>query len=85
MKPMPNDPPVGLSHVIVMGHEMDKALVVAYSTALAGAATGHEYSHRAAFIMQLAAYICSLGFQAVASMNDTALVVPLSMLMWCIH
>jgi reductive dehalogenase len=43
---------------------------------LAGAATGREYSHEAAIVMQLAAYIRNLGYQAVASMNDTALVIP---------
>jgi hypothetical protein len=42
MKPVPNDLPDGLTHVIVMGHEMDKTLVDTYSSALAGAATGCE-------------------------------------------
>jgi epoxyqueuosine reductase len=76
MKPVPNDLPDGLTHVIVMGHEMDKTLVDTYPSALAGAATGREYSHEAAIVMQLAAYIRNLGFQAIASMNDTALVIP---------
>ena len=48
----------------------------AYPSALAGAATGREYSHEAAIVMQLAAYIRNLGYRAVASMNDTALVIP---------
>lgn len=76
MKPVPNDLPAGLTHVIVMGHEMDKSLVDTYPSALAGAATGREYSHEAAIVMQLAAYIRNLGYNAVASMNDTALVIP---------
>ena len=76
MKAVPNELPEGLSHVIVMGHEMDKALVDTYPSALAGAATGREYSHEAAIVMQLAAYIRNLGYQAIASMNDTALVIP---------
>ena len=76
MKPVPNDLPQGLSHVIVMGHEMDKQLVDTYPSALAGAATGREYSHEAAIVMQLAAYIRNLGYEAIASMNDTALVIP---------
>jgi epoxyqueuosine reductase len=33
-------------------------------------------SNEAAIVMQLAAYIRNLGFQAIASMNDTALVIP---------
>jgi hypothetical protein len=76
MKPVPKVLPDGLTHVIVMGHEMDKTLVDTYQSALAGAATGREYSHEAAIVMLLAAYIRNLGFQAIASMNDTALVVP---------
>lgn len=71
-----HDLPEGLTHVIVLGHEMDRALVDTYPSALAGAATGREYSHEAAVVMQLAAYIRNLGFEAVPSMNDTALVIP---------
>lgn len=68
--------PEGLNTVIVMGHEMDAELVATYPSALAGAATGREYSHEAAVVMQLAAYIRNLGYEAVASMNDTGLVIP---------
>jgi epoxyqueuosine reductase len=76
MAPVANDLPEGLTHVIVMGHAMDFDLVETYPSALAGAATGREYSHEAAIVIQLAAYIRNLGYQAVASMNDTALVIP---------
>ena len=76
MSRAPNDLPDELTHVIVMGHAMDFDLVETYPSALAGASTGREYSHEAAIVMQLAAYIRNLGFQAVASMNDTALVIP---------
>lgn len=68
--------PDGLTSVIVLGHQMDQDLVATYPSALAGAATGREYSHEAAIVMQLAAYIRNLGYQAVASMNDTGLVIP---------
>lgn len=71
-----NDLPEGLTSVIVLGHQMDAGLVDTYPSALAGAATGREYSHEAAIVMQLAAYIRNLGYQAVPSMNDTALVIP---------
>jgi epoxyqueuosine reductase QueG len=57
---------------------MDRELVRSYPSALAGAATGREYSHEAAIVMQLAAYIRNLGYQAVASMNDTGLVIPMA-------
>jgi len=68
--------PDDLPHVIVLDHEMDAGLVATYPSALAGAATGREYSHEAAVVMQLAAYIRNLGYDAVPSMNDTGLVIP---------
>ena len=68
--------PEGLDSVIVLGHEMDEELVATYPSALAGAATGREYSHEAAVVMQVAAYIRNLGYEAVPSMNDTGLVIP---------
>ncbi len=72
----PNDLPDGMTSVIVMGHQMDEDLVATYPSALAGAATGREYSHEASIVMQLAAYIRNLGYEATASMNDTGLVIP---------
>ncbi|MEP2530947.1 reductive dehalogenase domain-containing protein [Shimia sp.] len=71
-----NDLPEGLTSVIVLGHQMDKDLVATYPSALAGAATGREYSHEAAIVIQLAAYIRNLGYEAIPSMNDTGLVIP---------
>lgn len=72
----PNELPEGVCSVIVLGHAMDEDLVATYPSALAGAATGREYSHEAAIVMQLAAYIRNLGYEAVPSMNDTGLVIP---------
>lgn len=72
----PHDLPEGLNSVIVLGHEMEQELVATYPSALAGAATGREYSHEASVVMQLAAYIRNLGYEAVPSMNDTGLVIP---------
>ena len=71
-----NDLPEGMTSVIVLGHEMEQDLVATYPSALAGAATGREYSHEASIVMQLAAYIRNLGYEAVPSMNDTGLVIP---------
>ncbi|MGI9389867.1 MAG: 4Fe-4S double cluster binding domain-containing protein [Boseongicola sp.] len=76
MSATPQDLPDGLGSVIVLGHQMDESLVATYPSALAGAATGREYSHEAAIVMQVAAYIRNLGYQAVPSMNDTGLVIP---------
>jgi epoxyqueuosine reductase len=72
----PNELPEGLTSVIVLGHKMDAGLTQTYPSALAGAATGAAYSKEAAIVIQLAAYIRNLGYDAVASMNDTALVIP---------
>ena len=76
MSSVPLELPRGLTSVIVLGHEMDAELVSTYPSALAGAATGREYSHETAIVIQLAAYIRNLGFEAIPSMNDTALVIP---------
>lgn len=76
MSEAPNDLPPGTTSVIVLGHQMEEDLVATYPSALAGAATGREYSHEAAIVMQLAAYIRNLGYEATASMNDSGLVIP---------
>ncbi|MEQ6204090.1 reductive dehalogenase domain-containing protein [Sulfitobacter sp. HNIBRBA2951] len=76
MTEAPNDLPEGITSVIVMAHAMDAELVDTYPSALAGAATGREYSHEAAIVMQVAAYIRNLRYEATASMNDTGLVIP---------
>jgi epoxyqueuosine reductase len=68
--------PDAVNSVIVMGHAMNHDLVATYPSALAGAATGIEYSHEAAIVVQLVTYIRNLGFNAIGSMNDTALVIP---------
>ena len=68
--------PKGLTSTIVMGHAMDHDLVATYPSALASAATGMEYSHEAAIVIQLVTYIRNLGYNAVGSMNDTALAIP---------
>ena len=49
-----------------------------YPSTLGGAATGREYSHEATIVMQVAAYIRNLGYQAIASMTDTGLVIPMA-------
>lgn len=72
----PNEVPETVSHVIVLGHGMDYDLTQTYPSALAGAATGLAYSAEAAASVQICAYIRNLGYEAIASMNDTALVIP---------
>ena len=74
----PNDLPDGLSHVIVIGQEMDDGLIKTAPSALSGAATGLGYSRDAMVLLATAQYIRNLGYQAIASMNDTALAIPLA-------
>ncbi len=75
-KAVNNELPGNFSHVIVMGHAMDKGLVDTYPSALASSAAGFEYSKEAAIVTQMTTYIRSLGYEALGSMNDTALVIP---------
>lgn len=72
----PNELPDTMTNVIVMGHAMDFDLVSTYPSALASAAAGLEYSHETGIVIQLVTYIRNLGYNAVGSMNDTALVIP---------
>ena len=68
--------PAGLDHVIVVAQPMDYDWINTVPSALSGAATGLGYSHDALVVLSLAQYIRNLGYQAVASMNDTSLAVP---------
>ena len=72
----PNDLPDGLDHVIVIGQAMDATLIETSPSALSGAATGMGYSQDAVVLLTIAQYLRNLGYQAVPSMNDTALAVP---------
>ncbi len=72
----PNELPEGLDNVIVIGQAMDSTLIDTAPSALSGAATGMGYSHDAVVLLTLAQYIRNLGYQAIPSMNDTALAVP---------
>ncbi len=74
----PNDLPDGLTHVIVIAQEMDYGLIRTVPSALSGAATGMGYSLDTVVLLALAQYIRNLGYEAVASLNDTALAIPLA-------
>ena len=73
--PLPND----LPFAIVIGKSMDYDLTATVPSALAGAATGLAYSRDAATLIALAQYIRNLGYRAEASMNDTALAIPMAL------
>jgi reductive dehalogenase len=74
----PNDLPEGLASVVVIGQAMDHDLIRTAPSALSGTATGLGYSRDAAVLLGIAQYIRNLGYQAVPSMNDTALAIPLA-------
>jgi epoxyqueuosine reductase len=73
-----NDLPQGLNHVIVIAQEMDYDLIKTVPSALSGTATGLGYSKDALVLLSLTQYIRNLGYRAVASLNDTALAIPLA-------
>ena len=74
----PNVLPQGLGNVIVIAQSMDQGLIQTVPSALSGAATGLGYSQDALVLLSIAQYIRNLGYRAVASMNDTALAIPLA-------
>ncbi len=74
----PQELPDGLNWVIVTAQAMDYDLIRTVPSALSGAATGLGYSHDALTVLSIAQYIRNLGYDAVASMNDTALAIPLA-------
>jgi len=74
----PNDIPAALNNVIVTVQPMDQALIATVPSALSGAATGLGYSHDALVVLALAQTIRNLGYQAIASMNDSSLVIPMA-------
>ncbi len=72
----PNDLPDGLTSVIVIGQSMDHDLTRTAPSALAGTATGLGYSLDSVVLLTIAQYLRNLGYEAVPSMNDTALAIP---------
>lgn len=67
-----------LKNVIVIANQMDKELIDTAPSALSGTATGLGYSNDLSSALSLSQYIINLGYQAVASQNDTALSIPLA-------
>jgi reductive dehalogenase len=65
-----------LVHVIVVAIPMDYELIQTVPSALGSAATGLGYSYDATLLIALTQYIRGLGYQAIGSLNDTALSIP---------
>ncbi len=74
----PNDIPEGMTSVIMTAQAMDYDLIRTVPSALSGAATGLGYSYDAMVVLSIAQYIRNLGYKAVASLNDSALAIPLA-------
>ncbi len=74
----PQEIPDGMTSVVVTAMSMDYDMIRTVPSALSGAATGLGYSHDAAVTMSIAQYLRNLGYNAIASMNDTSLGVPLA-------
>ncbi len=72
------DLPEDLTHVVVIVNEMDHQTIQTVPSALSGAATGQGYSRDIIAALSLTQYIRNLGYRAVASLNDTALSIPLA-------
>jgi reductive dehalogenase len=70
--------PDDLPYVIVTGEAMDRDLTKTVPSALSGSATGMGYGYDALTLLTLAQYIRNLGYRAYATMNDSALAVPLA-------
>ena len=73
---MPMDLPEDLTSVIVVCHAMDHDLLLTVPSALSGTATGVGYSNDVVTLLALCQFIRNLGYQAYASMNDTAASIP---------
>ena len=74
----PMDLPLDFAHTVVIVNEMDHATIETVPSALSGAATGQGYSRDIIAVLSITQYIRNLGYRAVASLNDTALSIPLA-------
>jgi reductive dehalogenase len=68
--------PKTMKWVVAIAIPMDLDLLSRAPTSLGDAATGLGYSHSAFAVASLAEFIRGLGYQAIPSVNDTALSVP---------
>ncbi len=71
-----NPLPEKINRVIVIGQAMDTELLDTAPSALSGAATGMGYSQDALVLLTISQFIRNLGYEAIPSMNDTALAIP---------
>ena len=72
------DLPDDLTSVVVIVNEMHHQTIETVPSALSGAATGQGYSRDIIAVLSVTQFIRNLGYRAVASLNDTALSIPLA-------
>jgi epoxyqueuosine reductase len=77
-QPNPLRVPQDYRYAVVMALEMDYDLFNCAPGYLMSGAVGREYSRMAVVSTQVATFIRSLGYRAVAAGNDTALSIPLA-------
>lgn len=65
-------------HCIVVTTPMNFELVKTVPSVLSGSATGLGYGNDACLLILIAQYIKNLGYEAVPSMNDSAMAIPLA-------
>ena len=74
----PQEIEAGLANVIVVAQSMNRDLLRTAPSALSGTATGAGYSQDTVVLIAIAQYITNLGYRALATMNDSALAIPLA-------
>ena len=74
----PMDLPDDLTYTVVIANEMHHQTIETVPSALSGAATGQGYSKDIIAVLSITQYIRNLGYRAIASLNDTALSIPLA-------
>lgn len=74
----PLELPEGMDYAIVTAVPMDFELSKTYPSSLGGSATGMGYTHDLIGVIALAQFIRNLGYRAIASLNDTALSIPMA-------
>jgi len=72
------DLPKNISHVILLILPMDYELSKTIPSALGGSTTGLGYASSLNVATGLAQFITNLGFEAIASLNDTAQSIPMA-------
>lgn len=72
------DFPAALKYAIVLILPMDYQLGKTFPSALSGTTTGLGYANSLNCANMLAQFITNLGYEAVASLNDTALSIPMA-------